>query len=117
MTTLFIHHRAPHSGSHTQESLDALLVLAAFGQNPSLLFQGDGVWQLLGKQQATAFGYPSLSAQLQSLPLYEVENIYVEAESLQARQLTAEQLALPVKVLTRAELAAFMAQYQHTIRL
>lgn len=117
MTTLFIHHRAPHSGPQNQESLDALLVMAAFGQNPGVLFQGDGVWQLIGEHQTTAFGHASLAAQLQSLPLYDVEYIYVEAESLQQRQLSVEQLALPAKILPRAELAAFIANHHHIIRL
>ena len=31
---LFIQHQAPYAGYNAQETLDALLVMAAFGQNP-----------------------------------------------------------------------------------
>lgn len=117
MSILFIHHRPPHAGYQSQESLDALLVLAAFGQTPHLLFQGDGVWQLYGRHQGKAFGYAALSAQLQALPLYDIEEIHVDARSLAQRGLDASQLALPVTVLAPEQLADFIRQHRCLIRL
>lgn len=115
--SLFIQHRAPYGSESGQESLDALLVAAAFGQQVSLLFQDDGVWQLLGGQQGRALERRTLGAQLQALELYEVERLYVDAASLQERHLTPEQLALKVEVLDAEGLQRLLNQQDMVLRL
>lgn len=97
--TLFIQHRAPYGSESAQEQLDALLVAAAFGQKVSVLFQDDGVWQLLAQQEGRALERRTLAAQLQALELYEVNALYVDAVSLAERGLDRNQLALKVDVL------------------
>ena len=113
---LFIQHCAPYQGYSALETLDALLVAAAFGQNPSVLFQGDGVWQLLKAQQPQMMGRNSLVAQLEAVPLYEVEDIFVDEDSLVSRGLNINQLALPVSVIKKSDMAAFIAQHAPLIR-
>ena len=113
---LFIQHRAPFDGHAAAELLDALLVSAAFGQNPTVLFHGDGVWQLIGPQEPAALGCKSLVAQLEALPLYDVENILVEQESLDSRGLSAAQLALPVRAVSRSELPSLLAEHSPVLR-
>ena len=117
MKPLFIHQTAPYHGHHAQESLDALLVMAAFGQNPSVLFQGDGVWQLLANQQSDSLGKPSIIAQLSALELYDVNDVYVDAQSLLLRGLTPEHLAIPVQILSHESLKDFFQQHSPVIRL
>jgi tRNA 2-thiouridine synthesizing protein C len=97
--TLFIQHRAPYGSESPQEQLDALLVAAAFGQNVSVLFQDDGVWQLLAAQEGRALERRTLAAQLQALELYEVKALYADAASLSERGIDSNQLALNVKIL------------------
>jgi tRNA 2-thiouridine synthesizing protein C len=58
----------------------------------------------------------SVVAQLEALPLYDVDDIYVDEESLTARGLDVAQLALPVTRLKREEMAAFIAQHTPIIR-
>ncbi|MDP2225889.1 MAG: sulfurtransferase complex subunit TusC [Moraxellaceae bacterium] len=111
---LFIQHRAPSGSMSPAETLDAALVSAAFGQTVSLLFQGDGVWQLLPDQDTTNSGRKSLSAQLSALPLYDVEKLYADAESLRERGLYGRTLALPVTVLDADGLRELLA-CQHRI--
>lgn len=113
---LFIQHRAPFDGHGAAELLDALLVSAAFGQNPAVLFLGDGVWQLLGPQQPAALGCKSLAAQLEALPLYDVTGLLVEEESLRARGLEAAQLVLPVRTVPRAALRELLATHHPVVR-
>lgn len=113
---LFIQHCAPYQGYGALETLDALLVVAAFGQNPSVLFQGDGVWQLLKAQESQMMGRNSLVAQLEVLPLYDVEDIYVDEDSLISRGLNIHQLALPAKLLKKIDMAVFFAQHAPLIR-
>ncbi len=116
MKPLFIQHRAPYANYNAQETLDALLVVAAFGQNPSVLFQGDGVWQLIEPQQPQESGRSSLVAQLTALDLYDVEDIYVDKQSLITRGLSTSQLALSVQLIETNDMAAFIAQHQPLIR-
>lgn len=117
MKPLFIHHTAPYTNHAAQESLDALLVIAAFGQNPSVLFQGDGVWQLLANQQSDIIGKPSLIAQLNALELYDVSDVYVDEQSLLSRGLNAEQLAIDAQILPQESLKDFFQQHCPIIRL
>lgn len=114
---LFIQHRAPYAGYTAQDTLDALLVMAAFGQNPSVLFEGDGVWQLVGAQESAVFGRASLVAQYGALDLYEVENVYVDLNSLRQRHLTLKDLAIDAQGLEQTQLADFISQHRFIIRL
>src|SRR5690606_13065 len=88
--------RAPYSGSYPREALDTALAAAAFDQAVSLVFLGDGVWQLLKGQQPEG---KSVEKQLGALPLYDIDRLYAEAESLAQRGLESADLALPVQVL------------------
>lgn len=114
--SLFITHRAPYSSESPQEQLDALLVSAAFGQTVSVLFQGDGVWQLLAQQEGRAVERRTLSAQLQALPLYEVQHIYADAESLKERGLRGTPLILNAKVLDAPALKTLISEQNIVLR-
>lgn len=114
--TLFIQHRAPFASESPQEQLDALLVCAAFGQEVSVLFQDDGVWQLLPGQHGKPLAKRTLGAQLQALELYDVKSLYADAISLAERGLTAEKPALPVTLLDRAALQALLAGQDMVLR-
>ena len=93
---LFIQHHAPYGSESPAETLDATLVTAAFGQQVSVLFQGDGVWQLLPAQEGQALARKTLLSQLGAMPLYDIDHIYADAGSLDERGLKCEQLGLPV---------------------
>ncbi len=113
---LFIQHHAPYHGYGALETLDALLVVAAFGQNPSVLFQGEGVWQLITPQAPQTIGRASIVAQLAALPLYDVEDIYVDEASLTLRGLDSSNLALAVTVISAENMAEFIKQHAPLIR-
>ncbi|MGH8492286.1 MAG: sulfurtransferase complex subunit TusC [Moraxellaceae bacterium] len=114
--TLYIQHHAPFASESPQEQLDALLVCAAFGQQVSVLFQDEGVWQLLPAQSGRPLQKRTLAAQLQALELYEVKALYADAASLQARGLAPEDLALPVTVLDAQGLQALLNQQDFLLR-
>ncbi|MBI2381125.1 MAG: sulfurtransferase complex subunit TusC [Gammaproteobacteria bacterium] len=95
---LFIHRHGPYGSSAGREGLDAAFVAAAFDQEVSLLFLGDGVF-LLAKGQSDALGLKDASASFASLPLYDVERIYVDAGALAQRGLRVEDMLMPVEVL------------------
>lgn len=113
---LFIQHRAPYGSESPQEQVDAQLVAATFGLRVSVLFQDDGVWQLLSQQDGKQIERRTLGAQLQALELYDIRDFYVDAASLDERGLRAEELSLPVKVLDAPGLQALLANHDPVLR-
>lgn len=114
--TLYIQQHAPFSCESPQEQLDAMLVGAAFGQHISVLFQDEGIWQLLADQNGQPLHKRNLAAQLQALELYEVRDLYVDAQALQARGLSAHELALPVTPLDAGGIQALIADHDFLLR-
>jgi tRNA 2-thiouridine synthesizing protein C len=89
-----------------------MLAAAAFEQAVSVLFLDDGAWQLAAGQQPESAGLEPLAPVLEALPFYDVDAIWVEAESLQERGLSPERLVLPARVLERGRVAAFIAGHE-----
>jgi tRNA 2-thiouridine synthesizing protein C len=88
---------------------------AAFDQQVAMLFLGDGVLQLCNGQDGAAIGYKSHDKQLSALPLYDVDALFVDAHSLRAHGLEADDLVLPAQLLTDAEISRLFAD--HTVVL
>lgn len=98
---LFVLRRPPYGSIHVQEMLDIVLVAAAFDQLVSLIFLDDGVFQLKSGQNAKTSQLKNTSPIFQALELYDVNKLYVEAESLFERGMTQADLILDVTVLSR----------------
>ncbi len=98
----------PHVSSHVQETLDQILTTAAFDQSVSVLFLGDGVFQLKTRQDSQAMVLKNTAAIFTALELYEITDVFVEAESLADRGLILDDLILPVRAIPRAEVNALM---------
>ena len=78
---LLIRH-SPYGSSLARASLDVALAAAAFDQPVTLLFAGDGVLQLLPEQDTHARGVKNIGCLLASLPLYGIEQVYVDAQAV-----------------------------------
>ena len=121
---LYVNRKAPHGTIYALESLEVVLIGAAFEQDVSLAFIDDGVFQLMAGQNTAAAGMKNFSRTYKALGDYEVRKFYVERESLDERGLTVEDL-MPItyedenedyaekpsiQVVGRAEMAAIIAQ-------
>lgn len=107
---LIINRIAPCGTANAAESLDLLLAYSAFDHEVSVVFMDEGVWQLKTGQDSTALQQKNFTAALAALPLYDINNIYVEQTSLVQRELTLQDLLLPCAVLTSEELAILIAE-------
>lgn len=107
---MYVNRKAPHGTIYAQECLEVVLIAAAFDQDVSVVFVDDGVYQLKKNQDTTAIGMKNFSKTYRALDDYDVEKIYVEQESLDARGLTAEDLIIPVEVVAADKLRDIMAQ-------
>lgn len=106
----YVNRRAPYGSIYALEALEVVLVGAAFDQDVSVVFMDDGVYQLKKGQDTSGVGMKNFSPAYRALEMYDVEKLYVEKESLQARGLTEEQLIVPVEVLSRDEIGELMEQ-------
>ena len=107
---MYVNRRAPHGTIYALECLEVVLITAAFEQFESLVFMDDGVFQLKKNQDTTGIGTKNFSKTYRALDDYDVERVYAEKESLEERGLTAEDLVIPVDILSTAELREIMAQ-------
>ncbi len=105
-----VNRKAPHGTIYALESLEMVLIAAAFDQDVSVVFVDDGVFQLRKEQDTKAIGTKNFSRTYGALDDYDVEKLYVEKESLELRGLTADDLVVPVRVVSAVELREIMAQ-------
>jgi len=89
---LYVNRRAPYGSIYALESLEVILIGAAFEQDVSLLFLDDGVYQLKKGQNTDAVDMKNFSPTYNALGDYDVNKIYVERESLEERGLTTDDL-------------------------
>jgi tRNA 2-thiouridine synthesizing protein C len=89
---MYINRKAPYGTIYAWESLEVVLIGAAFEQDVSLAFMDDGVFQLTKGQDTTGIGMKNFSPTYAALGDYEVTKIYVEKESLEERGLTLQDL-------------------------
>ncbi len=107
---MYVNRRAPYGTIYALECLEVVLITAAFDQDECVVFMDDGVFQLKKNQDTTAIGMKNFSNTYRALDDYDVEKIYVEKESLEARGLSSDDLIIPVQVVTAGKLREIMDQ-------
>ena len=105
---MFVNRTAPYGSVYALESLEVVLITAAFDQDVSLVFVEDGVFQLKKGQQTKGIETKNFSPTYRALEGYDVEKLYVERESLAARGLAEDDLVVDVTVLSSTELGKLM---------
>ena len=119
---LYVNRKAPYGTIYALESLEVVLIGAAFDQDVSLAFLDDGVFKLMKKQDTAGIGVKNFSPTFRALGDYDVTKFYVEQESLTERGLTADDLMdityededddyeekPSIRVVNRDEMAAIM---------
>ncbi|MCP4472121.1 MAG: sulfurtransferase complex subunit TusC [Gammaproteobacteria bacterium] len=89
---LYVNRKPPHGSIYALESLEVVLIGAAFEQDVTLAFIDDGVYQLLQKQDSSAIATKNFAPTFRALGDYDVNKIYVERESLEMRGLGKDDL-------------------------
>jgi len=112
---LIIQRTAPYGSSLAREGLDYVLTSAAYDQDISLLFLGDGVFQLLKNQQSQDINLKPQGSALEILPLYDINKIYAVKEDLEERNLLEADLTLSVKIMSRSDVSAFIKQQEKVV--
>jgi tRNA 2-thiouridine synthesizing protein C len=105
---MYVNRKAPYGTIYALESLEVVLIAAAFEQDVSMAFLDDGVYQLKKGQDTQGIGMKNFSPTYRALEGYDVEKLYVEAESLAERGLSEDDLLVPVEVMGREALTELM---------
>ncbi len=105
---LYVNRKAPYGTIYALESLEVVLICAAFEQDVSLAFVGDGVYQLVKGQDTKGLEMKNFSPTFRALEDYDVTKLYVEQEALQARGLTDADLVVPVEAVSAERMAEIM---------
>jgi len=108
---LYVNRRQPHGTAYALESLETVLIGAAFDQDVSMLFVDDGVYQLKKDQDPKGIEFKNFSKTYRALEMYDVEKLFVERESLEARGIGAQDLLVDVEVIASADIKALVDQH------
>ena len=89
---MYLNRRAPYGTIYAWESLEVILIGAAFDQEVSLFFVDDGVYQLVKGGNTSESDMKNFMPTYRTLGDYGVRHMYVDQASLEARGLTTEDL-------------------------
>lgn len=122
---MFTVRKAPHGSIYVYEGLEVKLIMAAYDADISVVFLDDGVLALKSGQNTDELGLKGFEKTYGVLVDYEIENVYVDRQSMEERGMTADDLLVigededteePIrpKVIDAEEITAMMAE-QHNI--
>ncbi|WP_205340425.1 sulfurtransferase complex subunit TusC [Denitrificimonas caeni] len=116
-SVLLISRQAPWAGIAAAEALDIALAAGAFDLPLSILFMDDGVLQLLDQQQPLALQQKDLSANLQALPMFGIEQLYVAQHCLTERGLAESTLVMTAERLDDQQIQQLIREYDYVVTL
>jgi tRNA 2-thiouridine synthesizing protein C len=107
---MYVNRKAPYGTVYALESLEVVLIGAAFEQDVCMVFADDGVYQLKKGQNTDGVEMKNFSPTYRALEMYDVEKLYMEKESMEARGLTEDDLIVDVEVLSAAQISDLMEE-------
>lgn len=114
---LIINRQAPWSGPGAREALDIALAGGAFDLPIAMLFLDDGALQLMPQQDPQKLQQKDLGANLQALPMFGVDSLYVSARSLTERGMLPTTLTLPAEILDDTALRTLIERYDQVVTI
>lgn len=112
MKLVFLFRTAPHGNAISREGLDALLAATAFcdEEDIGVFFIDDGVLNLLDGQNPELLLQKDFIRTFKLLDLYDIEQRFVCADSLDQYNLNTEQLIISAEKIDRTSLINKLSQ-------
>ena len=112
MKLAFLFRTAPHGNAISREGLDALLAATAFcdEEDIGVFFIDDGVLNLLDRQNPELLLQKDFIRTFKLLDLYDIEQRFVCADSLDQYHLQTEQLIISAEKIDRTSLINKLSQ-------
>ena len=114
MKLAFLFRAAPHGNAISREGLDALLAATAFCDEEEIgvFFIDDGVLNLLDEQKPELLLQKDFIRTFKLLDLYDIEQRFVCADSLNQYNLQTEQLIISAEKIDRTSLINKLSQVE-----
>lgn len=117
--TMIVVRKAPHGSIYVQEAQEVMLIIAAYEMELSVVFIDDGVFALKSGQDTRELGTKSFMPIFTALIDWEIENVYIDENSMKRRGISKEQIItigededteklVKPKVLTTSEMQTIM---------
>ena len=112
MKLAFLFRTAPHGNAISREGLDALLAATAFcdEEDIGVFFIDDGVLNLFDEQNPELLLQKDFIRTFKLLDLYDIEQCFVCADSLDQYNLNTEQLIISAEKIDRTSLINKLSQ-------
>jgi tRNA 2-thiouridine synthesizing protein C len=110
-TILFVFRTGPHGSIRGLEGLEAMLMAGAFEQSCSVVFAGDGVFQILQEQDTDAIGFKNFAKGYRILEQLDIDSVWIDRESLLARGLSSEDLLIDASVVDSDRIAGLLLDH------
>ncbi len=112
---LFVLRQTPYGNSLAKEALHAVLATSVYEQDLSVLFIGDGVFQLLKKQDGQRINKKNVMNILSAFPLYDIEQLFVCETSLKERNINVNSIPENIRVLSHQAVQELLHQQDHLL--
>lgn len=109
---LYLNRKAPYGTIYALESLEVVLIGAAFEQDVSMAFIDDGVYQLTKGQDTKGVEMKNFSPTYRALEMYDVEKLFVSKTSMDERGLTTDDLLVDVEIVDDKQMADLMDDHE-----
>lgn len=106
---------SPYGSGLARSAVDTALAAAAFEQAVSVLFMGAGVLNLIPDQEARAVGSRNIGRLLASLPMYDIDTLYVDARAMARHGVKERLLPQQARILQPAELRGLLLAGSHLL--
>ncbi|MFA7555071.1 MAG: sulfurtransferase complex subunit TusC [Spongiibacteraceae bacterium] len=97
--------KSPYGNALAREALEIALATAVFEQDLAIIFSGDGVWQLQPQQNSAEIHVKSQQKLLAAFAMYDLNEIYVEQEALELRNINHQELSIAATLIDRQKAA------------
>ncbi|WDE09656.1 sulfurtransferase complex subunit TusC [Thalassomonas haliotis] len=111
-----INSQAPFSSTAGKDALDIALIFGSYEQNIALFFLGDGVYQLIDRQNPALIHQKDYLKTFSAFEFYDIEQVYVCAQSLEDRGLTEQFHIKNITILEPMQFAQTLADFQVIFR-
>lgn len=110
---VFIFRSPPYSTPTAAEGIDALLAAAIFDQKISVIFMGDGVFQLNSGQAPV--DRRNQTKMLQSLAMYDIDQVFVQASALEDRGMSSTDVGIACTAISDQAIHQVIAAASHVL--
>lgn len=110
-----INTKSSFNQADAREALDLALIYAAFDQQVTVIFKGDGVYQLLGDQQPKLIGSKDFLATMKAFDLYDIENVIVSHECINERGISEQDIHLAHQTIGLSAMGELFSTFDHIL--